>query len=258
MSSSDPPVPAPSGGGLRRLVVGGLALMGLMQLVASLLIVHAGWQDRERASVIANGNRVADDVFAGIPFLGFERGRTVVLLARAEPADEAQRRALAQWRASSDEALARARRGLAPQAAEPLNQATSSLAEIRRSVDDALARPLAARDPAATGDVAQRFREVFERLDAVVRQHVRHAAARDSVFDGLIDVRLNTMRLRASIGDETAPMVAASALDAAPPAAVVETVRRMRSRTDAALWMLVHEVALADSASITASLGCLH
>lgn len=258
MSSSDPPVPAPSGGGLRRLVVGGLALMGLMQLVASLLIVHAGWQDRERAAAIANGNRVADDVFAGIPSLGFERGRTVVLLAHAEPADDAQRRALAEWRASSDAALVRARRGLAPQAAEPLNRATSALAAVRRAVDDALGRPLADRDPSATGEVAQRFREVFEQLDTVVRTHVRHAAARDSVFDGLIDVRLNTMRLRASIGDETSPMVAASALGAVPPPALVETVRRMRSRTDAAWWMLEHEVALADAPAITAALGGLH
>ena len=145
---------------MRRVLLGVLVLLATVHLLSSLPVIMRAWEDLSLAGRVEIANQAANQLLVAVRNLGFERGRTYVVLRQPVSPEElaADRAYIAERRLEAEAAmtaalglLERARVTPAPALAARLEGARGRVAALREQADRDLALPPAGRDPALPG-----------------------------------------------------------------------------------------------------------
>ncbi|MDY0383764.1 ATP-binding protein [Trichlorobacter sp.] len=193
------------------IVYGALLLVALLHLLSSLPFFYQLIASYQQASTVYRLNAISDELYKAVNNLGFERGRTNVVLQDAGPVTqtEVNRQFIADRRRDGEQALKQAIDGLT---AEGFNKAAGQVAavqqhqfaikQLRSQTDAAMLLPKAERSPQLASHWFGAMTSYIEAIEALLQTISNDISDADGLIARYSSLKQATLALRNSAGPE--------------------------------------------------------
>ena len=198
-----------------RAVVLVVIVLGVLQGLASYLLIQDSLHQYRRAEWLSDLNRASHQLFLAADYLEREGAQTRILLARPQPPGRYERPELQRLRQQGDRALAEALQNVEALEGErdranlaAIRQRHAHLTTLRKEIDLYLERHPGRADESLAFGWQLASNHLFEGIDAELANHSYRLSDGDNeTLSRLAAVKFNAWHLRRSLGSEGAALL---------------------------------------------------